>query len=47
MAAAIRGKSLIDAKAILGAVDKKGGKFVNDLVEQIEKKGVRRGRNPE
>ena len=38
---------MIDAKAILGTVDKKGAKFVGDLIEEIEKQGVKRGRNPE
>mmetsp|Transcript_28324 Transcript_28324/g.37816 ORF Transcript_28324/g.37816 Transcript_28324/m.37816 type:complete len:240 (+) Transcript_28324:111-830(+) len=47
VAAAIRGKSLIDAKAMLGSVDKKGAKFVRELVDEIEKQGVKRGRNPE
>lgn len=37
VAATIRGKSLIDAKATLAGVDKKGAKFVDELLADIEK----------
>ena len=45
--AAIRGKSLIDAKNLLDVIDKKGGVFIRELLEELEYTGVRRGRNPE
>lgn len=43
----IRGRSLLDAKAALASVDKKGGRFITKLLEEIEEVGVKRGRNPE
>ena len=43
----IKGKSLIDAKALLATLDKKGAKFMEQLIEELEEQGVRRGRNPE
>lgn len=45
--AAIRGKSLIDAKNLLDVIDKKGGEFVRELLQELENAGVRRGRAPE
>ena len=47
VAAAVRGKSLLDAKASLANSDKKGSKFVEELIDEIKKKGVRRGLKPE
>ena len=43
----IRGKSLIDARSTLAAVDKKGAKFVLELLDKLEAQGVKSGRNPE
>ncbi len=43
----IRGKSLVDAKVILASVDKKGGRLITELLEEMEELGVKRGKNPE
>ena len=45
--AVVRGQSLVDAKARLAIVDKKGAKFVLELLNQLEEKGVKQERNPE
>ena len=36
VAAAVRGKSLLDAKASLANSDKKGSKFVEELIDEIK-----------
>ena len=36
VAAVIKGKSLIDAKALLATLDKKGAKFMNELIDELE-----------
>ena len=47
VAACVRGKPLIDAKALLNNIDKKGATFIYQLLEEMEEKGVQRGRAPE
>ena len=47
VAGCVRGKPLIDAKAILNNVDKKGAKFIYELLDEMEEQGVSRGRDPE
>jgi len=47
VAAVVRGKSLLDAKASLGDTDKKGSKFIGELIDEIKDKGVKRGLKPE
>jgi hypothetical protein len=36
--------SLIDAKNALAGADKKGAKFITKLLEEVEDRGVKRGR---
>lgn len=43
----IRGKPLIEAKNMLAGADKKGAKFIGELIDEIEARGIKRGRNPE
>ena len=43
----IRGKSLLYAKIILANVDKKGGRLITELLDEMEEIGVKRGKNPE
>lgn len=41
------GKSLIDAKNALANADKKGAKFIEELLKEAEELGIKKGRNPE
>ena len=41
------GKSLIDAKNALSSADKKGCKFIEELLNEVEDRGVKKGYNPE
>ena len=47
VAACIRNEPYIDAKKILAGVDKKGARWIGELIDQMADKAIRRGRNPE
>ena len=47
VAECIRNKPIIDAKNILAGLDKRGGKWIGELLEQLLEKAIRRGHNPE
>lgn len=41
------GKSLIEAKNLLAQVDKKGGRLLTELLDEVSERGIKRGYNPE
>lgn len=41
------GKSLIEAKNLLASVDKKGGRLITELLDELTESGIKRGYNPE
>ena len=41
------GKSVIEAQSILAGVDKKGGRFITELLKEAVEAGVKRGHLPE